>query len=840
MKSRPKAVPASASAAAPADDTGATSSQYRPQATARLEEHASGHVKAYWMEEHLPEYQYTMVTNADGDDVPGILFDGTAYELELLSASDVETIASQTRVDKKFSDFATRVNKVCRGHGSCAKVPMDKDLWIDLEDFAKAFRKEVPPDVFITVSNLFGTAMKIDKHGKSRFQFLCAKISHFPVDNGLGMAYYPVKIRAIQGHSEAALKTAGGLYANSTMVYCSDHVSPERKAAFTGVPICAMTEVPDVAFHRTMRSSWKSIAQNGLIPGGGDSVNSGRAHTYMSEHRIGTDGYRSGLRAKCPVEVKIAMRQAVEAGVIFSRTEMDGILCSERIPPQFLVSISEDGKVLWSRAESNLEPSTWTGAEATSSPTSRKVQLTARDDANDDPMDDTSTGRPDAKSTDDDVTNDPMQVDQPPARVRRVYVAPKYCEPFMGTCPLCQVEYVSGQVTCTTCGYEPLPVDENGETKGSDQPNRRTRILEKRMQKLAGFGMYGKMSGTLLAALTNEQADMLRRELGPRGITSIESAVIKDCRDRHKRAKALGYEDVEDRYASDVTFCDRVHGEGRGLSECIFDDMFAYANLPDPPRTRAQISAGVAANAQNENCLSKLIFMSQPRGVEGFPIEFRKTWKKTWGFMFGRHIFTEDEYVSYIGRRGAFRGLLTWKGTVQVPVNGTLDFLEKLYEENLPLVRGNLERKEKQSAAAKAGGPGGQKADPTVAPTAERKRKAEADTSATGRDDTAAASSAHADASHVDASFGPGSTPFLAPEPPTPKGGARPFLEPETPPTAKAASTVTSKAASSGRPDASWSWNRDHYGARREWSFWRGAWYYRDEAGGHWIYWNRR
>ena len=598
-----------------------------------------------------------------------------------------------------------------------------------------------------------------------------------------------------------------------------------------------MTEVPDVAYHRTMKSNWKSIAKNRLIPGGGDSVNSGRAHVYMSEHRIGTDGYRFGLRAKCPIEIKIAMKQAVEGGVIFSRTEMDGILSSERIPPQYIVSISEDGKVIWSRAESNLEPSTWTGAEASSPPASKKVQLTARDDAKppqDDPMDDTSTGQPVARPANDDDTTGPMQVDQPPARVRRVYVAPKYCEPFMGSCPLCQVEYVSGQVTCTTCGYEPLPVDESGDAKGQGQANRRTRILEKRMQKLAGFGMYGKMSGTLLAALTNEQADMLRRELGPRGITSIESSVIKDCRDRHKRAKTLGYEDVEDRYASDVTFCDRVHEEGRGLNDCIFDDMFAYANLPDPPRTRAQISAGVAANAQNENCLSKLVYMSQPRGVEGFPIEFRKTWKKIWGFMFGRHVFTEDEYVSYIGRKGAYRGLLTWKGTVQVPADGTLAFLERLYEENLPLVRGNLERKEKQSAAAKAGGPGGQKADPTVAPTAERKRKAEADTSATGQDDTAASSSARADASS-----GSKPTPFLTPEPPTPKGGARPFLEPETPPTAKAASTVASKAASSGRPDASWSWNRDHYGARREWSFWRGAWYYRDEAGGRWIYWNR-
>ena len=210
LKSKPKAV----SAAAPAA-TGSSSCQYRPQATARLEEHATGHVKAYWMEEHLSEYQYTMVTNSDGNEVPGILFNGTAYELELITASDVETLAAQVNVDKRFADFATRVNKVCRGHASCSKVPMDKGLWIDLEDFAKAFRKEVPPDVFITVSNLFGTAMKIDKHGKSRFQFLCARIPDFPVDNGLDSMFYPVKIRAIQGHSEIALKNAGGLYANS-------------------------------------------------------------------------------------------------------------------------------------------------------------------------------------------------------------------------------------------------------------------------------------------------------------------------------------------------------------------------------------------------------------------------------------------------------------------------------------------------------------------------------------------------------------------------------------------------------------------------------------------------
>ena len=164
-----------------------------------------------------------------------------------------------------------------QGDGSCAKVPMDKDLWIDLEDFAKAFRKEVPPDVFITVSNLFGTAMKIDKHGKSRFQFLCAKMSHFPVDNGLGMPYYPVKIRAIQGHSEAALKTAGGLYANSTMVYCSDQVSPERKAASQACPFVpwlrslmlhsiARWEAAGRASHRTAWSQAAVTQSTAAVP----------------------------------------------------------------------------------------------------------------------------------------------------------------------------------------------------------------------------------------------------------------------------------------------------------------------------------------------------------------------------------------------------------------------------------------------------------------------------------------------------------------------------------------------------------------------------------------------
>ena len=62
-----------------------------------------------------------MVVNSQGDEVPGIIFQGTPYELELLNASDVETVARHIKVDKRFADFATRVNKVCRGHASALR-----------------------------------------------------------------------------------------------------------------------------------------------------------------------------------------------------------------------------------------------------------------------------------------------------------------------------------------------------------------------------------------------------------------------------------------------------------------------------------------------------------------------------------------------------------------------------------------------------------------------------------------------------------------------------------------------------------------------------------------------
>ena len=181
--------------------------------------------------------------------------------------------------------------------------------------------------------------------------------------------------------------------------------------------------------------------------------------------------------------------------------------------------------------------------------------------------------------------------------------------------------------------------------------------------------------------------------------------------------------------------------------------------------------------------MSQPATMSQPAGVDGFAVEYRSTWMKVWGFMFARHVFTEAEYIQYVKKDRSPRQLLAWTGVVSVPVNGIENFLEDTYEGNRPLVIKNIDRKEKQSQVAK-------------------KRKAD--------EDAQRAADAAPSSTRVEAS-----------------SSARPF--------------PSAAASSSGRSEASrsWSYNRDHYSACREWSWWQGAWYYRDEAGGRWILWRR-
>ena len=132
-----------------------------------------------------------------------------------------------------------------------------------------------------------------------------------------------------------------------------------------------------------------------------------------------------------------------------------------------------------------------------------------------------------------------------------------------------------------------------------------------------------------------------------------------------------------------------------------------------------------------------------------------------------------------------------------MPNQDVANFLEDVYDTNLPLVKQNLERKQNQSNIAK-------------------KRRAEEE----AQQQQAQASSARADApsSSAAAFLGPDPTAAAAPRASDPQR------------------TVRSAASSSGQPEArghtTWS-----YGMQREWSWHRGQWWYRDGAAGRWVLW---
>ena len=229
----------------------------------------------------------------------------------------------------------------------------------------------------------------------------------------------------------------------------------------------------------------------------------------------------------------------------------DGITTSERIPSQYIISITQGDKMLWNRAGSNLEPSTWEKQAKPSTPTA-DVRLIPRDDRDlgfDDGPDDAGTGQPDARGAmqvdDDNAAGDkPGRADQPPTRVRRVYTTPKNAEPHSRATALCAW-------WSTSAAKSPAPHAVTSHCQWMKVAKSNTKPTEEQRSwksELAKNGMFGKINSSLLAALTGEQADMLRQQIGARGIASLEASVLKDAKDRHRRAKALGYEDVEDRY----------------------------------------------------------------------------------------------------------------------------------------------------------------------------------------------------------------------------------------------------------------------------------------------------
>ena len=84
----------------------------------------------------------------------------------------------------------------------------------------------------------------------------------------------------------------------------------------------------------------------------------------FADKQVGDKEYVSGVRAQRPIEIRVAMREAVTAGLVFIRTTSDGILTKDVVPPQFILSIEdvENKSNLYVRKEAVEKVAKATGA----------------------------------------------------------------------------------------------------------------------------------------------------------------------------------------------------------------------------------------------------------------------------------------------------------------------------------------------------------------------------------------------------------------------------------------------------------------------------------------------
>jgi len=73
----------------------------------------------------------------------------------------------------------------------------------------------------------------------------------------------------------------------------------------------------------------------------------------------------SGLRAERPIEIRVAMSEAARSGVIFFKTSSDGILTSDVVPSQFIISVDDIEKKtnLYRRHEDTAQSAHGRGGE---------------------------------------------------------------------------------------------------------------------------------------------------------------------------------------------------------------------------------------------------------------------------------------------------------------------------------------------------------------------------------------------------------------------------------------------------------------------------------------------
>ena len=293
--------------------------------------HAKGHVE---------KYRIMLDENINSEVVEHCVADGHSYELITKTCWEMDG-ADNLRYPDRMDRHKTKVNAVTRGQPGQDTTAFNEEMWMDLDDFFRMFNKMLPKKANpMSVEELIAL---LYHDSKCRFEFQCVaghqKATH------KGLAYWPFRIRAVQGHTKHAMDTAAASDAfNAVEIYASSGAAAIQRMNAKGKKITTADKCPGVIYHRTTKGNWKGILRDGFVAGGGEPISSGRAHSYFSEVQVSDKKYVSGLRAERPIEIRVAMSEAVRSGVIFFKTSSDGILTSDVVPSLFIISVDDTEK----------------------------------------------------------------------------------------------------------------------------------------------------------------------------------------------------------------------------------------------------------------------------------------------------------------------------------------------------------------------------------------------------------------------------------------------------------------------------------------------------------------
>eukprot|EP00435_Cladocopium_sp_Y103_P041421 s180_g11.t1 len=142
--------------------------------------------------------------------------------------------AENLRFAGRLADHRTKVNAVTRGQPGQNISGFDSDMWLDLDVFFGLYNKMLPKRC--TPPAVDELVALLCRDNKCRFGFKCAAGLQTAARKGL--AYWPLKNRAVQGHSERGVtKASASDTFNAMMIYAVSGAVALSKVSLTGKPL---------------------------------------------------------------------------------------------------------------------------------------------------------------------------------------------------------------------------------------------------------------------------------------------------------------------------------------------------------------------------------------------------------------------------------------------------------------------------------------------------------------------------------------------------------------------------------------------------------------------------